>query len=464
MVRTLLTLIIVLGTIPTAAGQITLDVYEADGQTPFDPNSDLMVGARLTLIVSSDSNDWWSGGLFIRGQDRALGTLAGRDYDPNTRDWTGSHLENAGDFAKVVQWKDSAIWGFDPYTFYPVDGNSKDDSTVTGDWFIFDYYADEVGGCNVELYDYNVSWDDPVSHTTFYHVPTRDLNGDEVVNFADFATLAGQWMAAECADPNWCDGADLDRDGSVDGNDLGGFADYWLWPYPPTQPPEEEPNQPGEPNHPEDPNVIYSILDANDSNEITMDVNDSITLYVKMATTEANNVCTFDIEVNISNPNLSSIDNRARDPNDSSASTARILAQPRDEGFDDWGPGTNQEEGVRFYAASIGSPMSDGNLASFVFTCTGQGDVTLNLINWSSLNTDGVPVFPKLETILIHQPESASQQATGGETTAMSTMQDNTDGLASWLEDAWAQEKEIRETYSKSEWNEFIDSVEDPNP
>lgn len=227
--KKLLVSILVLGIVAIAAGQITLEVCETDGETTFDCNDDIMVGSRLTIIVSSDSNDYWSGGLFIAGQDRAFGTLAGRDLDPNTRDWTGSRYENAGDFAKVTAWKDSSIWGFDLYTFYPVDGNSEDNSTVPGNWFIIDYEADKVGDYNVGFYDYSISWDDPNYFLSFSHSPTRDLNGDGKVNFIDFAIFASKWNATDCGDPNWCDGADLDRDSDVDYNDLGLFADYWLW-------------------------------------------------------------------------------------------------------------------------------------------------------------------------------------------------------------------------------------------
>jgi hypothetical protein len=159
--KNLLLSALILGTISTASGQVALEVYEADEVTPFDCNDQIMVGTKLTLIVSSDSNDFWNGGLFIAGQDRNLGTLAGRDLDPNTRDWTGSHYSDAGDFAKVTQWNDSSIWGFDFFTFYPVDGNSEDNSTVAGDWFVIDYYADDVGECNVGFYDYDLSWEEP---------------------------------------------------------------------------------------------------------------------------------------------------------------------------------------------------------------------------------------------------------------------------------------------------------------
>jgi len=164
-VKRLLALILVLSIVPVASAQITLKVYEADEITPFDCNDDVMVGTELIIIISSDSNDYWSGGLFIAGQDRALGTLAGRDYDPNTRDWTGSHYEDAGEFAKVSGWKDSSIWGFDLYTFYPI-GNPDNNSTVPGDWFGIDYYVDEIGDCNVGFYDYNVSWNEPNYYIT----------------------------------------------------------------------------------------------------------------------------------------------------------------------------------------------------------------------------------------------------------------------------------------------------------
>ncbi|MHC4762624.1 MAG: hypothetical protein ACYS71_04520, partial [Planctomycetota bacterium] len=111
MVKKLLVLVPVLSIALIAAAQISVEVYEADEVTPFDCNDDIMVGTELVLIISSDSNDYWSGGLFIEGQDRALGTLAGRGLDPNdpnARDYTDSHYEDAGDLAIVTGWKDSS--------------------------------------------------------------------------------------------------------------------------------------------------------------------------------------------------------------------------------------------------------------------------------------------------------------------------------------------------------------------
>jgi hypothetical protein len=466
-VKKLVILILFFVMVPTVLGQVWVQVYEADGVTPFDFNSSVMVGSKLVIIVCSDSNDPWSGGLFIVGQYRARGTLAGRGLytgldpnDPNARDYTSSHFEDAGDFARVTAWRDSSMWGFDFYTFYPLDGYSKDNNTVPGNWFVIDYYADEVGECNVGFYDYDISWSEPNYLITFSNVPTRDLNSDEVVDFRDFAIFSSQCNNSDCNDPDWCAGADIDRDGDVDYSDLGLFVEYWLWPDSDNGP--DEPDSPGDPNYPEDPNITYSIVDVNGLSEITIDVNDSITLYVDIASTSENNIWAFDIEVDISDPNLGSIDNTEYPDG-----TAQILAEPnRDTSWDYWGPGLEQEEGIRLYSVTNGGAISDGHLASFVFTCEGQGDVTLELKNWASFNTDNEAVFPKLESIVIHQVDSQMMGASGEmlltqETTLSESPQEEVDidELVNWLEELWFLEQEIRKTYSRAEWNEFIDSL-----
>ncbi|MHC4110647.1 MAG: dockerin type I domain-containing protein [Planctomycetota bacterium] len=461
--KKLVTLILAFVMVPTVLGQVSLQIFEADGVTPFDCNSNVMVGSKLVFIVISDSNDNWSGGLFIVGQDRALGTLAGRDKDPISRDWTGSHYADAGDFAKVTAWRDSSIWGFDLYTFLPfytLINNFFNDSTVPGNWFVIDYYADEVGEVNVGFYEYNddgISWREPNYIITFHNVPTRDLNSDEAVDFRDFAIFSSQWNDTGCGAPNWCAGADLDRDGDVDHKDLGLFVEYWLWPNPG--------NEPDDPGYPEDANVIYRIVDVNGLSEITIDVNDSITLYVDIASTTENNVWTFDTDVDISDPNLGSIDNT-----EYPGGTAQILAEPDRLLFADyWGPGAGQEEGIRLSGATFGSAIVDGHLASFVFTCEGQGDVTLELKNWTSLNTDNEAVFPKLETIVIHQIDPQMVMGMEGgmdemlgtpETTSSESPKEiDIDELVSWLEELWSEDKEIKKTYSRTEWNDFIDSI-----
>ena len=460
-VKSFLILTLVLCIVPIALGQVSLKVYEADGVTPFDCNSEIMVGDQLVLVISSDSNDNGSFGWYIVGQDRTRGTLGGRGLDPNdpnARDYTESHLLNAGDLAKVTAWRDSYKWGYDLYTFlpfYPFDNNMVDDSTFPGDWFVIDYYAIKPGDCDVGFYIYNENegWDEPNYIITFHNAPTRDFDSDGVVNFRDFATLSLHWNDTGCGDPNWCAGADIDRDGDVDNKDLGLFVEYWLWPDS-----GNEPDIPDDPGYPEDPNVIYSIVDVNGLSEITIDVNDSITLYVDIASTNDNNVWAFDIEVDISDPNLGSIDNT-----EYPGGTAQILAGPnRGTFWDYWEPGLEQGEGIELSGLTTGGAIADGHLASFVFTCEGQGDVTLELINWVSYNTDYEAVFPKLETIVIHQIDSLMMEMMGSEMLpGMPPDEIDIDEIVSWLEDLWSENKEIRKTYSRTEWNDFIDSVKD---
>jgi len=107
-------------------------------------------------------------------------------------------------------------------------------------------------------------------------------------------------------------------------------------------------------------------------------------------------------------------------------------------------------------------------LASFVFTCSGQGDVTLDLVNLLSLNTDDIEVFPMLESITIHQVDPNSQQMMGGGMIAMmvpmesQTMPESSpDDTIDWLENLWLEEEVLREMYSEAEWDEFVESVRD---
>lgn len=55
-----------------------------------------------------------------------------------------------------------------------------------------------------------------------------DLNGDKNVNLIDYVGLAGHWGDETCVWPSWCDGADIDKSGSVDLYDLAEFLEHWL--------------------------------------------------------------------------------------------------------------------------------------------------------------------------------------------------------------------------------------------
>lgn len=210
-----------------AAAEVSTRVCLADGNTPLewaDPNvpfvyRDIMVGTKLTIIVSSDVGGDWGSDLAIEGQYMDYGLLSGRDYNDTTGDWEGSRLEALGDLARVFDWIEPGIQGFF------LDGNVI---AIPGDWFIIDYTARSIGVCEVGFYDRSVSWDYPAYYHVFSQVATRDFDQDTQVGFADFALLASHWLETGCGQPEWCAGADIDKDGNVDYDDLTFFAEYWL--------------------------------------------------------------------------------------------------------------------------------------------------------------------------------------------------------------------------------------------
>jgi hypothetical protein len=224
-------LALVLGMVPTALGEVSIRVCLADGNTPLEPADpnipfvypEIMVGTRLTVIVSSDSNECWSGSLAIAGADMDYGVLSARDFNDTTFDWEGSRTKAAGNEARVWDWEVAGVDGFDFLT-----GSTS--SVQTGDWFIIDYTATKVGACDVAFYYLDFDVPDPIliCYLTFSHVPRGDFNIDTKVDFADFAAFASPWQETDCHHPPWCAGADLIADGTVDSADLMLFADYWL--------------------------------------------------------------------------------------------------------------------------------------------------------------------------------------------------------------------------------------------
>ncbi|MHC4723261.1 MAG: hypothetical protein ACYS9V_03295 [Planctomycetota bacterium] len=420
--RKWLFLVLIFQISPLLLAEVTVEVREPDGITPYDCNEGVMVGAKLPIVVISDNNDFWSGGLFIEDQNRAYGFLEGRDYDPNRllydpnrssyginqviENWGGSHLPKAGESARVTDWEDSLIQGFDLYTT-----EINDNNFIPGEWFVTDYDASETGDCNLGFYDYTLSWTEPQKYIELTNVPTRNFNKDpnQDVDFLDYAFFTSRWGSTDCVEPNWCEGADLDRNGDVNQNDLALFIDYWLW-FAPNQNTNKniEPNQPA---YPADPNIIYRIVDVNGANEITIGVNESIRLYIDLSTIGDSNMSSFYIEADISNISLGYIDNI-----EFPSGTAMIHAGPnRDMLWDYWGPGLEQQEGIRFLATTSGNPIDDGHLASFVYTALGESEIELSLINWDSRNTYNESIYPALESIKYYYKPDRSSSATNDE-------------------------------------------------
>jgi hypothetical protein len=222
--KRLILLVLYLSMAAMATGEVSTNVYLADGNTPLlpvEPNfphiyPDIMVGTRLTIIVCSDlAEDWW-GSLAVVDANMDYGLLSARGYDGYG--YPGSCLPAAGEGAAVYDWEEVGIDGFDLYTGFM--------DIEIGDWFIVDYNAIDIGACNVEFYQ---RFDHDPNHDLYFtHVRTRDFNKDTKVDFIDFAVFASYWQSISCNDLNWCEGTDLDIDGDVDPNDLKLFVDYWL--------------------------------------------------------------------------------------------------------------------------------------------------------------------------------------------------------------------------------------------
>ncbi|MHC4396535.1 MAG: dockerin type I domain-containing protein [Planctomycetota bacterium] len=223
--KKLIFLALFLGMTPAAFGEVTArtHLFLPDGNAPPEPQ-EIMVGTQLSIIVASDVNEIWSGGLALSDANSNYAVLFGRDFNENSwpepYSYEGSRLPAAGVVASVFDWEEPGFDGFDLYTgLYNIE---------KGDWFVIDYNATDIGNCNVGFYEH-IPFEDPnlIDYLEFIHVRTRDFNNDTQVDFRDFAVFASYWRDTGYSDPNQCEGTDLDADGNVDVNDLKLFADYW---------------------------------------------------------------------------------------------------------------------------------------------------------------------------------------------------------------------------------------------
>lgn len=227
----------------TALATVTVQVYRADEQTPLewaDPNvtdvyQDIMVGTRLTCFVVSDVDEaMWSGGMQLSWDDWSRGNLAGRDCNAISRDFDGSILPASGQETYIYESPSSGGMCL----------SLGVDTALAGEWIVLDYHAKALGTCHIDLYgfepgelppSYEPSWGDPppaesvwLQVLSFNHVPTRDFDGDSVVNFTDFALWANQWHKTIAADPNMAIPGDLNANNAVNVSDLALFCAFWL--------------------------------------------------------------------------------------------------------------------------------------------------------------------------------------------------------------------------------------------
>ncbi len=242
--RTFFVLAAVAALAPLAAARVWTTVYRYDEVTrlaPVDANHptvyrDIMVGTRLVLVVTSDrgaeGDTAWTGSLLLSWDDANDAALGGRGYEPGipgpVGNYRGSCLDAAGTNASAEDYAGPEGIGltFHDDIFPYVRGGHP---AVAGDWFIFDYRAEQVGQCSVGLYDLFVGFDTPLETLSFTHTASRDFNADRIVNFEDFALLAGYWRSPAAPEAGRAGAAcDLSADGRIGVGDLALFTEYWL--------------------------------------------------------------------------------------------------------------------------------------------------------------------------------------------------------------------------------------------
>ena len=152
--RMLLVMVVAVAIASMAQARVWTTIYRCDEKTPLavvDPNQpsvyrDIMVGTKLAIVVKSDSRRVLAGPAAIPVDEEIL-LPDGRGYDAKRRSYAGSCLPAAGKNAGAWDFLEMGVLG---------SWNSTTNAgiRVAGDWFIFDYQAEQVGSCSLKLYDY----------------------------------------------------------------------------------------------------------------------------------------------------------------------------------------------------------------------------------------------------------------------------------------------------------------------
>jgi hypothetical protein len=221
--RLLAVTVVVLALSSVLQAEVWMTVYRCDETTPLapaDPNyphvyADIMVGTKLVVVVSSDASLDFSG--FLQFSDEGVMSLTGRGYSSKRRMYVDSSLPAAGEDADVRSRDNAGIRGFGFTT----------DSPSAGDWFIFDYCAERVGSCSLDLYN-GENWSVPIDTLSFAHVLSCDFNGDNSIDFEDLALLASHNSPVPDSVSDDQAAFDLNSDRVIDFRDLAQFSEHWL--------------------------------------------------------------------------------------------------------------------------------------------------------------------------------------------------------------------------------------------
>jgi len=202
-----------------------LEVVDSNNPSVF---RDIMAGTRLTIVLRSDQSEYFCGGLVMSWDDIVIGDMMARGTPDKFWNYPDSCLYDSGSDAQTWPMDDSHSHGFQfVNTYFRGDRRFRD--AVPGDWFIMDYHAVRPGSCTIDFFNYEIDWLTPLATLTFHHVPTRDFNGDRIVNLKDFAAIAARRRSAPQIAPDTIDVAlDLDANQHIGISDLKLFGDFWL--------------------------------------------------------------------------------------------------------------------------------------------------------------------------------------------------------------------------------------------
>lgn len=146
------------------AASVECQPFWTDGNTPVaidlsykPPCYDLMVGSRILFVVTGSSSSYWPGGLLVVIGSEPSGLLRAMDYNDLTLDWAGSRSTNAGPQARV--WQVEGWFGSRLAHGFQFMGSDK---AEPGRWFYIEYIATNEGLCQVEFYDFSISYTQPL--------------------------------------------------------------------------------------------------------------------------------------------------------------------------------------------------------------------------------------------------------------------------------------------------------------
>jgi len=197
----------------TAVNNMTSDI-----NYPFDPNG-------RELIKTLEGPVYWS------NADNQGTRIRGYVYPPadgNYTFWIASDdssqllLSTDADPCHAVQIAYVSGWtGQYEWTKYPSQTSSPK-ALLAGHKYYIEVLHKQGGGGNLIA----VAWQGP-------GITQQVIDGiymsPYLYNFKDYVTFASQWLKTNCSRTNaWCSGADRDRDGNVQIDDLMAFAQWWL--------------------------------------------------------------------------------------------------------------------------------------------------------------------------------------------------------------------------------------------